>query len=108
MRQTSLFNNVAPIDAGGMTALHLAEDIFRRAQPALPGNVRRISRKQLDYLRSLIEGEYPPAARQEQQGKLTWLPAGRDKYVITEDRFGDKHLLMKLSNLTGSGEGKLS
>lgn len=107
MRQPSLFGNAAPADAGSLTALGLAEDIFRRAQPALPGNVRRISRKQLDYLRSLIEAEYPPAARQEQQGKLTWLPAGRDKYVITEDRFGDKHLLMKLSNLTVAEEGRI-
>jgi hypothetical protein len=91
-----------------MTAFELIEDIFRRPQKGVAGNVRRISTAQLVYLRNLIEQEGPDEAiRRGLGGSLTWMPAGRNKYVITDDAVGDKHTLTRMSNLTASPSGSL-
>ena len=108
MKQQSLFSQQPAASGEGMTALSLVDSIFARAQPEQAGNVRRITRKQLDFLRDLIEAQYGADARIEAQGKLTWLPAGRHKYVIAEDRFGDRHTVMKLTNLAGAPEGRFA
>lgn len=92
-----------------MTAYELIDSIFARVQPGMPGNERRITRRQLDWLRDLI-GADPEggAVRSGGPGSLVWMPSGRTKYIITEDPTGgDKHTLVKLANLTPSAEGRL-
>ncbi len=92
-----------------MTAYELIDSIFARVQPRMPGNERRITRRQLDWLRDLIGADSEGGAvRSGGPGSLVWMPSGRTKYVITEDPTGgEKHTLAKLMNLTASGEGRL-
>jgi hypothetical protein len=90
-----------------MTAHELIDSIFSKPQGG-PGHLRRITRRQLDYLRSLIEAdEEGGAVREGAPGSLIWMPMGRWKYVLTEDRLGDKHMLTRLGNIVPSGTGKL-
>lgn len=92
-----------------MTAHGLIADIFGRAQPGLPGNMRRITAAQLKYLRDLIDqDEEGNAARRGDRGSIVWMPSGRWKYVLTEDTSGrEKHTLTKLGNLTPTDAGRL-
>jgi hypothetical protein len=90
-----------------MTAFDLIDSIFSRPQHG-PGNARRITRDQLNYLRDLI-GQDPESGkvRNGAPGSLVWTPSGRHKYVVTEDLAGAKHTLTKLSNIEASGMGNL-
>lgn len=91
-----------------MTAFDLIDSIFRRAQPGVAGNVRRISREQLHYLRDLIDIDGPASAiKRGAPGSLIWTPAGRDKYVVTEDLVGNRHTVTRLANLVSSESGRL-
>jgi hypothetical protein len=92
-----------------MTAHDLIDSIFRRPSLGLPGNIRRISQAQFDYLRNLIGAdEDGEALRSGAGGMLTWTPSGRNKYVIApppvDGKFG---MLTKLSNLRPSDAGSL-
>lgn len=93
-----------------VTAFDLIDSIFSRVQPwsKLPSNARRITPKQLLKLRELID-EDPEggAVTRGAPGSLVWRPAGRTKYMITEDLYGDKHTLAKFSNIVASDTGKL-
>lgn len=91
-----------------MTAHDLIADIFGRPQRGAPGNMRRITRAQLDYLRDLI-GADPECAAVERgaPGSLIWMLHGRDKYVLTEDLAGNQHTLTRLSNISASNSGML-
>ena len=92
-----------------MTAFDLIDSIFARVQPGMPGNMRRITPRQLKYLRDLI-GADPEggAVKDGGRGSLVWMPAGRTKYVLTEDPIGgEKHTLTKMGNLRPSAEGRL-
>jgi hypothetical protein len=88
-----------------MTAAELIAGIFSRPQHKLPGNMRRVTIEQLHYLRDLVLAE--GAAREGTGGSLTWdSPDGR-KYVLTEDRVGDKHSLTRLVGANSAGSGTL-
>jgi hypothetical protein len=92
-----------------MTAFDLIDSIFSRpAWRGAPGNQRHVTRDQLVYLRNLIDAD-PEAAKVTRgaPGSLVWMPAGRHKYVLTEDLMGDKHMLTRLSNIEASGMGSL-
>jgi hypothetical protein len=92
-----------------MVARDLIESIFSRpAWRGTPGNVRRITRDQLVYLRNLIEADpEAEAVKRGAPGSLVWMPSGRYKFVLTEDLIGDKHTLTKLSNIVASKTGML-
>lgn len=94
-----------------MTAHNLIADIFRRPgawNEGLPGNVRRITGPQLDLLRRLIaEDKDAGAVQSGLGGSFTWMPRGRDKYVVTEDLRGDRHRLERLANIAAEGMGML-
>lgn len=91
-----------------MTAHDLIASIFSRVQGNMPGNKRGISCAQLDFLRRLIgEDEDGGAMQPDGPGRSIWMPAGRHKYVITEDLRGKRHTLERLSNLTPAGSGRL-
>ena len=92
-----------------MTAHELIEDIFRRPQRGVAGNERRITMKQLVYLRDLIGQDEEGAAVKPGRGlSLVWMPSGRTKFVLTEDPTGgDKHTITKYMNLVPSGAGEL-
>lgn len=92
-----------------MTAHELIESIFRRAQPGLPGNMRRITTSQLKYLRDLIGADEEGAAvTRGLSNSLVWMPSGRHKYVLTEDPTGgNRHTLTRMSNLVASDAGSL-
>jgi len=90
-----------------MTAHDLIVDIFARVQGGA-GNVRRITRPQLDLLLALIaENEEGGAVASGGPGVTVWTPSGRDKYIITEDARGARHTLTRLSNLTPTAMGTL-
>lgn len=91
-----------------MTAYDLIASIFGRVQRGMPGNARVISRGQLNLLRALIgEDEEGGAMKSDGPGRSIWAPSGRNKYVITEDLRGDRHVLERHSNLLPSGMGSL-
>lgn len=91
-----------------MTAHDLIASIFSRVQGNMPGHRRGISRAQLDFLLRLIgEDEEGGAMKTDGPGRTVWMPAGRHKYVITEDLRGARHTLERLSNLTPTGSGRL-
>ena len=92
-----------------MTAHGLIASIFGRVQPGMQGHVRRISRRQLDWLRDLIGADEEGGAVRpgDAPGSLIWMPSGRWKYVLTEDRIGDKHTLTRLTTLRPTGAGRL-
>jgi hypothetical protein len=91
-----------------MTARDLIADIFSRPQRGVAGNMRRITRRQLDYLVGLIGEEQESGAVQRGAGaSLVWMPGGREKYVITEDARGDRHTLTRLANVVSGGTGSL-
>lgn len=91
-----------------MTAHDLITDIFSRPQRGVAGNMRRITRRQLDYLVGLIgKDQDGDAVRHGTDGGLVWMPPGPEKYVITEDARGDRHTLTRLANIIPSGMGSL-
>ena len=92
-----------------MTAYDLIDSIFARVDRRTLGDMRIITRRQLDTLHALIrEDPERDKVRPGSPGSLIWSPAGRTKYVITEDPTGgEKHTLVKLMNLRLSGEGRL-
>jgi hypothetical protein len=91
-----------------MTAHQLIDSIFSRPQMWLPGNMRRITRAQLDFLVNLIDEDEEGGAVEKGSGSsLVWMPSGRHKYVITEDASGGKHTLTRMSNLVASSAGRL-
>jgi hypothetical protein len=92
-----------------VTAHDLIDSIFRRpAWKDEPGNLRHVTRAQLDYLRRLIDANPEGGAVMRGMGdSLVWMPMGRDKYVLTEDPRGNKHTLMRLANIVPSEAGRL-
>lgn len=91
-----------------MTVHDLIAQIYARGSFGLTGDMRRITRPQLDLLRKLI-AEDPEAAaltRASANSQL-WTPSGRDKYLITEDLKGERHTITRLMNLRASGAGML-
>ena len=91
-----------------MTAHQLIDSIFSRPQMWLPGNMRRITPAQLDFLVNLIDEDEEGGAIEKGSGRsLVWMPSGRHKYVITEDAKGGKHTLTRMSNLVASASGRL-
>lgn len=92
-----------------MTALELIDDIFSRPQSGVAGDVRRITRDQVKYLRDLIEKEAPAARIQsDAPGSLIWSPAGRHRYILTEDLRGNRHTLARESKVSSADCGLLS
>lgn len=91
-----------------MTAFDLIDSIFARVQGGMPGNMRRITPAQLIYLRNLIDADPEGGAvTRGSPGSLVWMPAGRTKYVLTEDLRGNKHTLTKFANIVASDTGRL-
>jgi hypothetical protein len=91
-----------------VTAHDLIVDIFSRVQGGVPSNMRRITGRQLNLLRTLIgEDKESRAAESGGPGVTIWTPPGRDKYVITEDLRGKHHSLTRLANIGNSGTGML-
>ena len=91
-----------------MTAFDLIDSIFSRVQRGVPGHMRRISQAQFDYLESLIgadpEGSaYKPYAPNQK----VWAPAGRHKYILTQESPAAFRSITKLSSLNASGMGRL-
>lgn len=69
-----------------MTAYGLIADIFSRNQEGVAGNVRRITERQLAKLRELIYEDPEAGAVRNGVGRsIVWTPAGRYKYVLTDD-----------------------
>ncbi|HKE23429.1 MAG TPA: hypothetical protein VKB88_13775 [Bryobacteraceae bacterium] len=98
-----------------MTAQELVADIFSRQQEGVASNMRYVTVAQIDYLRGLIEQEdefaqasgQPGAIRAGRGRSFTWLPAGRDKYVVTEGEGGRRNTITRLANLQPSSAGTL-
>jgi len=95
-----------------MTAYELIRDIFSRYQAGVPGNARCITRPQLELLRKLIaedpEGRAVESSPAEPGYSATvWLPAGRNKYILTEDLQGKRHRLTRLANVVRTDMGRL-
>ena len=92
-----------------VTAYDLIDSIFSRPQTWAGANVRSVTLDQLNYLRGLIAKDPEAAkARNGQGGSLVWAPAGKHKYVLTEDRTGGKrHTLTRLSNIESLRMGSL-
>ncbi len=91
-----------------MTAHDLIASIFSRVQDGMPGNARRISRAQLDFLRGLIGEDQEGGTMQTTgPGVSVWTPSGRNKYVIREDLRGNRHVLERLANMVPTGMGRL-
>ena len=74
-----------------MTAHDLIYSIFKRpAWLGMAGNMRRLTRAQLVYLRDLIDEEEKERSEYGEglsvtrgaPGSLVWMPSGRHKYVI--------------------------
>jgi hypothetical protein len=93
------------------TAHDLIADFFARTGPwnrDLPGNVRSLTRAQLDLLLRLIgEDEEGGAASSGGPGVTVWKPSGRNKYIIREDLRGRRHTVEQLASLAASGTGLL-
>jgi hypothetical protein len=91
-----------------MTAFDLIDSIFSHVQAGVPGNERRITERQLDYLEELI-GEDPEGAAyvSDGPGRKIWKPSGRTKFVIMRDGPTTHRCVQKLSNLAASGTGSL-
>jgi hypothetical protein len=92
-----------------MTAHNLIDSIFSR--PSWrddPGNLRRLTPDQLDFLLKLIGKDEEGGAVQRGMGRsIVWMPSGRHKYVVTEDPGGRKHTLTRQANLVASESGRL-
>jgi len=74
----------------------------------MPGNQRRITQSQLDYLVGLIGADPEGGAyKYYRPYEKIWAPSGRHKYVITEEGPNSYRCITRLSNLTASGEGRL-
>jgi hypothetical protein len=90
------------------TAHDLIASIFSRPQQGVAGNMRRITRRQMLFLKDLIgQDEEGGALRPGSLNSLVWMPRGRMKYVITEDVSGEKHTLTKLMMPVAVDEGSL-
>lgn len=91
-----------------MKAHDLIASIFARVQDGVPGNVRRITRAQLGYLRNLIDQDEEGGAVQSGgPGVTVWKPSGRNKYILTEDLRGERHTLTRVANIAPSSSGLL-
>jgi hypothetical protein len=91
-----------------MIAHDLIDSIFSRPQTGVAGNVRVITRAQLDFLTGLIgEDEEGGAVQRGLNGSFVWMPSGRHKYVITVDLRGNRHTLTRLSNIAAAASGSL-
>lgn len=93
-----------------MTAHDLIASIFVQARSGPRGNVRGITRRQLEYLHILIDRDKECASVRlgDAPGSLVWMPEGPWKYVLSEDPTGgDKHTLTRLTTLTPTGAGNL-
>lgn len=91
-----------------MTAHDFLAQIFSRPSFGLASNMRRLTAAQLDLLARLIgEDEEGGAVDRGLGGSFTWLPSGRNKYVIAEDPRGRGGTVERLSNLRPSGCGRL-
>ena len=94
-----------------MTAHGFLADVFGRTGPwnrGLPGNVRCLTRAQLDHLLRLIGEDEEGGAMQPFEPRATvWAPSGRNKYVIREDARGGRHTVERLINLSQSSSGRL-
>jgi hypothetical protein len=83
-----------------MTAFDLIDSIYQRPQTGMPSNERIITRSQLTYLKDLIGADPEGGAFTCQgPGRWIWMPAGRNKYELTEDRSGNRHKIARLANL---------
>ncbi len=91
-----------------MTAHDLIASIFGRVQDGMPGNMRRITRAQLDFLVRLIGEDQEGGAMQASgPGVSAWTPSGRNKYIIREDLRGNRHVLERMANIVPTGVGLL-
>jgi hypothetical protein len=91
-----------------MTAFELIDSFFARPQPGRASHERRITTRQLGYLKDLIGadpegGAMAPAG----PGVWYWTPAGRNKYEITEDYGKAGHKIARLSSGRVTGTGQL-
>jgi threonyl-tRNA synthetase len=91
-----------------MTAWELIADIYARPQAGMASNERRITARQLGYLKDLIaEDEEGGAIEKRGPGVWLWLPSGRTKYEITEDFVKGRHKIARLANVSASATGRL-
>lgn len=90
-----------------MNARKLVDSIFRRDQPGVPADTRRITREQYDYLRDLIvEEEKHGTVEYALDGSIVWTAPGGERYTLRENRVTFKHSLHRslvpASDLLGS------
>jgi hypothetical protein len=91
-----------------MTAFELIESIYARPQAGMPSNERIITRTQLSYLRDLIGADPEGGAmHSDGPGVWLWLPSGRNKYRLTEDRKGNRNTIARFANIVPSETGRL-
>lgn len=91
-----------------MNAHDFIAELFARPQIRVSANECRLTRAQLDLLVRLIgEDEEGGAVKNGFAGSFTWLPSGRNKYVVTVHAGGDRAVLARLSNLKPSDAGRL-
>jgi hypothetical protein len=86
-----------------VSALGFVEEIFSRYQGG-PGNVRRVTLRQLLKIEELInEGSDAGAVTRGAPGSFLWKPDGRWKYVVTRDLVGNKHTLTRFAKIMADG-----
>ena len=91
-----------------MTAHEFIDQLFSRPPFGLPSNIRRITCAQLDLLRRLIDEDEEGGAVDQGIGPgFTWMPSGRNKYIIAEDPGSGKYRLTRLANIVPSAMGRL-
>lgn len=92
-----------------MTAHELVAQWFTKPQQGVASNMRFITTAQIDLLRSLCEqdAEGAAAVRAGLGRSFTWMPSGRDKYVITEGPAGRRNTILRLANIRAVGAGSL-
>jgi hypothetical protein len=70
--------------------------------------MRRLTQGQLDLLSRLIgEDEEGGALSPGANGGFTWMPSGRNKYVIAVDASDRKRTIERLANIVPSAAGRL-
>jgi hypothetical protein len=91
-----------------MTARELIAQWFERPQMGVASNERYITIAQLDLLRDLIGQDEESGALRKGMGRsFTWMPRGRDKWVISEWMGGKRNTILRLSNIVPSESGML-
>lgn len=91
-----------------MIAHDLIDQIFSRPSQRISPDLCRITGEQREYLWALIQKDPEhDKVRPGGQGSLVWAPAGRYKYVLTEDLVGKKHTLARLSNIATPASASL-